>query len=306
MLSCAFFAYPEYNRKFKKIAEKQKECYRYHTSFKALRYWSPRNKSACPGLPCLPSCCNCKAPRYCSSGKMCMVISADMSNNFEKWFMYFCCLSLLSRDPKGVNCLVTDPLKQDIGSWFWLVAHDYCYIISGDCQYIFCFISRNCQDYFCFVPSSRNFHNYFGFTLRDCPDFFYVIYEKFQDFFCFRSGIVRSVSVLFRRCQEYFCFLSVDRKDYFCFIRGSCQDYLFVIFGILFRLFMFYFSGFSEFLRFYFWGLSCLLFFFISGDCQDLSGPVFIQEPPNNVDFSNSTGNNTAEIFYNKNVCRLI
>lgn len=24
--------------------------------------------------------------------------------------------------------------------------------------------------------------------------------------------------------------------------------------------------------------------------CQDLSGPVFIQEPPNNVDFSNSTG----------------
>jgi hypothetical protein len=27
-----------------------------------------------------------------------------------------------------------------------------------------------------------------------------------------------------------------------------------------------------------------------SGSCQDLSGPVFIQEPPNNVDFSNSTG----------------
>ena len=106
---------------------------------------------------------------------------------------------------------------------------------------------------------------YFGFTLRDCPDFFYVIYEKCQDFFCFRSGIVRSVSVLFRRCQEYFCFLSVDRKDYFCFIRGSCQDYLFVIFGILFRLFMFYFSGFSEFLRFYFRGLSCLLFFLFQG-----------------------------------------
>jgi hypothetical protein len=31
---------------------------------------------------------------------------------------------------------------------------------------------------------------------------------------------------------------------------------------------------------------SCLF----SGLCQDLSGPVFIQEPPNNVDFSNSTG----------------
>ena len=29
----------------------------------------------------------------------------------------------------------------------------------------------------------------------------------------------------------------------------------------------------------------------ISVTCQqDLSGPVFIQEPPNNVDFSNSTG----------------
>ena len=30
--------------------------------------------------------------------------------------------------------------------------------------------------------------------------------------------------------------------------------------------------------------------FLFSVYCQDMSGPVFIQEPPNNVDFSNSTG----------------
>jgi hypothetical protein len=43
-----------------------------------------------------------------------------------------------------------------------------------------------------------------------------------------------------------------------------------------------------------------LIFCLISGSCQDLSGPVFIQEPPNNVDFSNSTGDTFTVIY-----CRL-
>ena len=170
-----------------------------------------------------------------------------MSNNFEKWFMYFCCLSLLSRDPKGVNCLVTDPLKQDIGSWFWLVAHDYCYIISGNCQYSVLFRGIVRTISVLFHLRGIVIIMYFGFTLRDCylwkiSRFFLFQIGNCQKTFVFYQLIVRIISVLFEEvvriiyllfsgfCSDYLCFISVDFQNFFGFISEDCHAYYFFYF----------------------------------------------------------------------------
>ena len=185
-----------------------------------------------------------------------------MSNNFEKWFMYFSCFSLLSRDPKGVNCLVTDPLKQDIGSWFWLVAHDYCYIISGDCQYSVLFrgIVRTISVLFhlrgiviitsvllwgiVLIFSMLFMKNVkiFSVSDRELSEVFQFYLGDVRNTFVFYQLIVRIISVLFEEvvriiyllfsgfCSDYLCFISVDFQNFFGFISEDCHAYYFFYF----------------------------------------------------------------------------